>query len=108
MPACERCGAPFKVTHPLKRFCSEACQRAVEKGRYRARHTGEVACKHCGAAFQRVMVGKRKKVYCSLECQYEAKSIAYQARADVKANLRRARRVRARKGGQGRSVAILW
>ena len=108
MAACERCGAEFKVTHPWKRFCSERCQRQGEKERYRARHTEQATCKHCGGSFRRVVIGRRKKVYCSLACQYEAKSIAYQTRADVKANLRRARRIRARKAGQGRSVEILW
>jgi hypothetical protein len=28
---------------------------------------------------------KRKQVYCSLECQYEARSAEYQARPDIKA-----------------------
>jgi hypothetical protein len=39
MGACERCGTPFAVTQPLKRFCSERCRRAVANRRYRAHRT---------------------------------------------------------------------
>jgi hypothetical protein len=41
--------------------------------------------------FERCATTKRKQVYSTLECQYEARSIAYRARPDIKANLGRAR-----------------
>jgi endogenous inhibitor of DNA gyrase (YacG/DUF329 family) len=108
MDGCERCGAPFEVTHPLKRFCSEGCQRAAECRRYRARRTESAICPRCGTTFERTATTKRLKVYCSLECQYEARSAEYQGRADIKANLRRAELVRRRKakGQPAESVVI--
>jgi endogenous inhibitor of DNA gyrase (YacG/DUF329 family) len=93
MDGCEHCGTPFEVTHPLKRFCSERCQRAAECRRYRERRTESVTCRRCGMAFERTTTTKRLKVYCSLECQYEARSAEYQSRADIKANLKRGRKV---------------
>ena len=89
--ACERCGTPFEVTHPLKRFCSERCRRIVANQRYRAHRTESATCPRCGTTFERTTTTKRKQVYCSPECQYEARSIAYKARPDIKANLGRAR-----------------
>jgi hypothetical protein len=108
MPSCEHCGEPFEVTHPLKRFCSEGCQRGAECRRYRARRTETAACPHCDATFERTTTTKRLKVYCSLECQYEARSADYQGRADIKANLKRAELVRRRKanGQPAESVVI--
>jgi endogenous inhibitor of DNA gyrase (YacG/DUF329 family) len=97
MPSCERCGEPFEVTHPSKRFCSERCQRAAECRRYRARRTESATCPRCGATFERSTTTKRLKRYCSLECQYEARSAEYQDRADIKANLKRAELIRRRK-----------
>jgi hypothetical protein len=94
MAACERCGAPFMVTHPLRRFCSERCQRQSEKERYRARHTEPATCKRCGKVFKRVVIRERKKVYCSLDCQYEARSADYQQRPELRRQLDRARRIR--------------
>ena len=94
MKACERCETPFRVTHPQKRFCSESCQRAAEKDRYRARHTEQAVCLNCGASFERVVIGKRKKVYCSKDCQYEMKSILFRTRPDLRANIVAARRAR--------------
>jgi predicted nucleic acid-binding Zn ribbon protein len=60
---CERegCETPFKVTHPLKRFCSESCQRAAEKERYRRRHTEQAVCLNCGGSFERVAIGKAEE-----------------------------------------------
>jgi endogenous inhibitor of DNA gyrase (YacG/DUF329 family) len=108
MDLCERCSMPFEVTHPRKRFCSERCQRAAERERYRARRTESAACPHCGEAFERTTTTKRLKVYCSLECQYEARSAEYGARADIKANLKRAELVRRRKakGPSAESLVI--
>jgi endogenous inhibitor of DNA gyrase (YacG/DUF329 family) len=90
--ACERCGTPFKVTHPLKRFCSEGCRRAIANQRYRAHRTESATCPRCGTALERAATTKRKRLYCSLECQYEQRSTEYRARPDIKANLRRRRK----------------
>jgi FPG/IleRS zinc finger protein len=106
MAACERCGAPFEVTHPMKRFCSERCQRQSEKERYRARHTEEATCKRCGRSFERVVIGQRKKVYCSLECQYEARSVEYRQRPDLRRRLERARRLREAKRNGPRRTGV--
>jgi endogenous inhibitor of DNA gyrase (YacG/DUF329 family) len=95
--ACEQCWTPFEVTHPLKRFCSERCQRAAECRRYRARRTETATCPYCGTSFERTTTTKRLKRFCGLECQYEARSAEYQGRADIKANLKRAELVRRRK-----------
>ena len=110
MPSCERCGEPFELTHPLRRFCSERCQRAAECRRYRARRTETATCPRCGASFERSATTKRLKVYCSLECQYETRSADYQGRADIKTNLKRAVLVRRRKakGQPAKSVVYLW
>ena len=97
MKPCERCETPFKVTHPQKRFCSESCQRAAEKQRYRERHTEQAVCLNCGSSFERVVIGRRKKIYCSTGCQYELKSILFKTRPDLRANIVAARR--ARNGG---------
>ena len=77
---CERegCEARFKLTHPLKRFCSERCRRIVANRRYRA-HRTEMATCPCGTPFERTATTKRKQVYCSLECQYEQRSADYRA-----------------------------
>jgi endogenous inhibitor of DNA gyrase (YacG/DUF329 family) len=80
---CERCGTRFEVTHPLKRFCSERCRRASECRRYRARRTETATCPRCEASFERSTTTKRLKVYCSLECQYGARSAEYQERAEL-------------------------
>jgi hypothetical protein len=48
-------------------------------------------------SFERSTTTKRLKRYCSLEYQYEARSVEYRGRADIKANLRRAEPVRRRK-----------
>jgi FPG/IleRS zinc finger protein len=107
MAACERCGTPFEVTHPMKRFCSGRCQRQSEKERYRARHTEEASCKRCGRVFERVVVGQRKKVYCSLECQYETRSEDYQRRPELRWQLDRARRIReAKRQGQAYGAGV--
>jgi hypothetical protein len=82
---------PFKVTHPMKRFCSERCKRASDKDRYRARHRETATCKRCGASFERVVVGRRLKVFCSKSCQYEAKSESMRRRPDIRLRLARAR-----------------
>ena len=110
MPSCERCGEPFELTHPPKRFCSERCQRAAESERYRARRAESATCPYCGTTFERTTTTKRLKRYCSLECQYQARSDEYQGRADVKANLKRAELVRRRKakGQPAVSAVYLW
>jgi hypothetical protein len=93
---CERplvLGRAYDVTHPLKRFCSERCQRAAECRRYRARRTEPATCQRCGTTFERSATTKRLKVYCSLECQYEARSVSYRARPDIKAHLKGGRKV---------------
>jgi hypothetical protein len=82
---------------PLKRFCSERCQRAAECRRYRARRTESATCPHCGTTFERGTTTKRLKRFCSLECQYAARSADYQGRADIRANLKRAELIRRRK-----------
>jgi hypothetical protein len=94
---CECCSMPFEVTGPLKRFCSERCRRIVANRRYRAHRTESATCPRCGTAFERTTTSKRLQVYCSLECQYEARSAAYRERPDIKANLKRAELVRRRK-----------
>jgi endogenous inhibitor of DNA gyrase (YacG/DUF329 family) len=105
---CECCGAPFKVTHPLKRFCSERCRRIVANRRYRAHRTEVATCPHCGTPFERTVTSKRLKVYCSLDCQYEQRSADYRKRPDLKANLLRGQQVRDRKakGQSAKSVVI--
>jgi endogenous inhibitor of DNA gyrase (YacG/DUF329 family) len=109
MPTCERCGEPFERTHPLKRFCSERCQRAAECARYRARHTEQATCPRCGTTFERATTTKRVKVYCSTGCQYEARSAEYQGRADLLARLKRGRLIQSRKakGQPAESVVII-
>ncbi len=109
MADCERCGTAFKVTHPLKRFCSERCQRRAENERYRARHIESAICPRCGTTFERTTTTKRLEVYCSLECQYEARSAEYRGRADINANLKWAELVRRRKakGQPAESVLVL-
>ncbi len=92
MASCERCGAPFKLTHSLKRFCSERCQRALANRRYRAQRTESVVCPRCGRSFERATTTKRKQVYCSRRCQYQQRSADYRARPDIQANLKPRRR----------------
>jgi endogenous inhibitor of DNA gyrase (YacG/DUF329 family) len=106
--ACESCGTPFKVTHPLRRFCSERCRRVVANRRYRAHRTEVATCPRCGTIFERTTTSKRLKVYCSLDCQYQQRSIDYQARPDIQATLSRGRRVwdRKAKGQPAESVVI--
>jgi hypothetical protein len=81
----------LELTDPRKRFCSDRCRRIVANRRYRARRTETAICP-CGRTFERAARTKRLKVYCSLECQYEARSAEYQERPDIKANLNRGRR----------------
>jgi hypothetical protein len=95
--SCERCGTRFERTRPQKRFCSERCQGAAECRRYRIRRTETATCPRCDTTFERSTTTKRVKVYCSLDCQYEARSAECQERADIKANLKRAELVRRRK-----------
>jgi endogenous inhibitor of DNA gyrase (YacG/DUF329 family) len=83
---------PFEVTGPLKRFCSDRCRRIVANQRYRAHRTESATCPRCEEIFERTTTSKRLQVYCSLECQYEQRSIDYQARPDITTNLRRGRR----------------
>jgi endogenous inhibitor of DNA gyrase (YacG/DUF329 family) len=109
MPTCERCGEPFKLTHPLKRFCSERCQRNDANARYRKNRAPEPAvCPNCGKPFERDASTNRKRVYCTTACQYEARSAEYRNRPDIKANLKRAQRVRRRraKGQPDESTVI--
>jgi hypothetical protein len=40
--------------------------------------------------FERSTTTKRLKRYCSLECQYEARSAEYRGRGDIRANMKRA------------------
>jgi hypothetical protein len=110
MGTCESCGTPFRVGHPQKRFCSERCRRIVANRRYRAHHTESATCPRCKTTFERTTTTKRLQVYCSLECQYEARSVDYQGRSDIQANLRRAQLVRRRnaKGRPPESVIHLW
>jgi hypothetical protein len=89
---CELCGGPYEVTHPLKRFCSERHQRIAERRRYRARRTEQATCKRCGGTFERTATSERKQLYCSLDCQYRARSGEYRERQDIRSNLLRARR----------------
>jgi hypothetical protein len=90
---CERdgCDATFELGNPRKRFCTDACRRIVANRRYRARRTETAICP-CGRTFERAATTKRKKVYCSLERQYEQRSIEYAQRPDIQANLSRGRR----------------
>ena len=106
--ACKHCGAAFKGTHPAKRFCSERCRRIVANRRYRAHRSETATCPRCGSTFERATTTKRLKVYCSLECQYEARSASYRNRPDIRANLKRAELVRRRKakGRPAESVVI--
>jgi endogenous inhibitor of DNA gyrase (YacG/DUF329 family) len=107
--ACERCGAPFELTHPTKRFCSERCRRVVANRRYRAKRTETATCPRCGATFERSVTSKRLKVFCSLACQYEQRSADYRKRSDLKANLLRGRQVRDRKAkGQRAESAVIF
>ena len=110
MAACERCGTPFEVTHPLKRFCSERCQRAAECRRYRARRTETATCPHCGTTFERTTTTKRLETVLLARVPVEARSAEYQARADTRANLKRADLVRRRKakGQPAERVVYLW
>ena len=105
---CECCGTPFKVTRPLKRFCSERCRRIVANRRYRAQRTEVATCPRCGTTFERTVTSKRLKRFCSLACQYEQRSADYRKRPDLKANLLRGRQVRDRKakGQLAQSMAI--
>jgi endogenous inhibitor of DNA gyrase (YacG/DUF329 family) len=105
---CECCGTPFKVTHPLRRFCSERCRRIIANRRYRAQRTETATCPRCGASFEREATTKRLKRFCSLACQYEQRSADYRTRPDLKANLLRGRQVRDRKakGQPAKSVVI--
>jgi hypothetical protein len=108
MPTCERCGEPFKLTHPLKRYCSERCQRNEANARYRKSRTEAATCP-CGATFERTTSTKRLQVYCSLECQYEARSAEYRMRPDIKANLKRAMQIRRRRAkGQPDESALIF
>ena len=89
---CERCETPFTVpkTAPHKRFCSERCQRAAERERYRRRRTDQANCKRCGEPFERTTTTKRQQVYCSLRCQHIGRQESYRQRADIQAGIRRA------------------
>jgi hypothetical protein len=58
--------------------------------------------------FERTTTTKRLKVYCSLECQYAARSAEYQGRADVKANLKRAELVQRRKAKGQPAVSVVY
>ena len=106
--SCECCGTPFKVTHPLKRFCSERCRRIVANRRYRGRRTELATCPRCEKQFERSATTKRLQRFCSTECQYQARSIDYQTRPDIQATLKRGRRIRDRiaKGQPAQSVVI--
>lgn len=79
---CPSCGADFTPAHPRTRYCSRACSKREERRRYRDRHTERAYCKHCGIGFQRVAprVAGNPKVYCSTNCQYEARSQQYKQR----------------------------
>ena len=100
---CECCGTPFKVTHPLRRFCSERCRRIVANRRNRAHRTEIATCPRCATPFERTVTTKRLKRFCSLACHYEQRSADYRKRPDLKANLLRGRQVRERKA-RGQSV----
>lgn len=93
MRRCERCETPFSVPRqaPHKRFCSERCQRAAERERYRRRHTEIARCKRCGGRFTRAATSKRTKVYCTLGCQWAKRSSDYRNRDDIRAQLAAAR-----------------
>ena len=108
--ACEACEAPFELTHPLKRFCSERCRRVVANRRYRERRSETATCPRCGSSFERTATTKRLQVYCSLDCQYEQRSTDYRERVDIRANLKRAELVRKRKarGQAAESVVVFW
>jgi endogenous inhibitor of DNA gyrase (YacG/DUF329 family) len=105
---CECCGTPFKITHPLKRFCSERCRRIVANRRYRKHRTEIATCRRCGTPVERTVTSKRLRVYCSLACQYEQRSIDYRARPDIQDTLKRGRRTQARtaKGRPAERVVI--
>ena len=89
--ACELCGTRFQVTHPAKRFCSERCRRIVANRRYRVLRIETATCPRCGSTFERTATTKRLQRFCSPACQYEQRSIDYQARPDIQAGLSRAR-----------------
>lgn len=91
-PTCPFCGVQFVTTNPQKRYCCDRHQRNAAKARYRARHTEPATRKGCGASIERTTSSKRMKVYCSLNCQYRARSGSYQQRPDLRENVRRAAR----------------
>jgi hypothetical protein len=65
------------------------------------------AREHCGEPFEATNPLKRK-IYCSTNCQYEARSAEYQDRPNVHANLKRAVLARRRKAkGQPAESALL-
>jgi hypothetical protein len=80
----------------------------VANRRYRAHRSESATCPRCGSAFERSATTKRLKRFCSLECQYEARSAEYRGRTDIKANLKRAELIRRRKakGQPAESVVI--
>jgi hypothetical protein len=93
------CDETFEVTSRTahKLYCCENHQRTAEKRRYRARRVEMASCKGCGEVFWRAATTRRAQVYCSVECQYEARSAEYRTAPDIEANLRRAQRIRRRK-----------
>jgi hypothetical protein len=104
----ESCGKPFELTHPAKQYCSERCQRIEANARYRKNRIETATCP-CGASFKRTTTSKRLQVYCSLECQYEARSAEYRNRPDIKANLQRAQRIRRRRAkGQSDDSTVIF
>lgn len=80
----------------------------VANQRYRGHRTETATCRRCGTSFERTVTTKRLKVYCSLECQYEARSAEYRERPDIQLTLKRGRRIRDRtaKGQPAESVVI--
>lgn len=75
---CAQCGADLPPKR--KRYCSNRCQKAAERKRYRAKRVPMV-CDHCGGDFMGRRWGpgdaEHKRRYCSDECQGEAKRNRY-------------------------------
>jgi hypothetical protein len=62
---------------------------------YRERHVEWAICKGCGKPFERSAVDGKSREFHSLACQYRSRSVSYRGRADVLANIARARKGRA-------------
>lgn len=73
------CHTTFVSISVNRKYCGRRCARRVENARYRNSRPERSYCKNCGLGFQHKR-GQTNKLYCSLDCQYEARSLDYAER----------------------------